>query len=557
MIHPIPANETSENIMANTRSTEIKPSPIGGRGLFATEAIAPGEALLCLDRPLVTTLDAERIHDTCAWCFAWTELPVLSGAGVNQATTVNWCTGCKKVKYCSRACQSKAWKAVHKRECKIFAAQEEVVPNVVVAVMQMMDGICQGKEEYQALLGMENHREEFEKAGGKRLEAMRLMAHTALNMMGEKEKVESMRPILMAMCCLMCNSSRLVTATFDPLGLALDPISAAINHSCEPNAVVLFDGPRLSVRALKGLKKGEEVLISYIDSSAPCGVRQAELKDQYFFTCQCTKCKKGTKAPQDAFLSPGPDFDEKIRVIDDMIPQIETDPAWPRHILGTSPREKQLSALQFYAYSYLHGPDAVSKVDDAARLRKPIQICRNTGIWPLTRAPLPGLYQQYAVACLTGKRYNEALVAMIRLNFVIDPVIYPQQHHPVRVVHAWTLATLAKALSSEQDSPFGKALQACGVDLSMLFLGLLLEIRDQVPKSHGSQSQFAKMVEAAWQTMMEPGGELDVQYSQMGVGRSQWQTMLRGQVNELWPKIKAFAEDEGIAQQIDEALAET
>lgn len=543
--------------MAAAPSTEVKSSPLGGRGLFATRTISPGEPLLSLDRPLVTALDVERIPDTCAWCFAWTELPVLSGAGVNQATIVNWCTGCKKVKYCSRTCQSKAWKAVHKRECKIFAAQEEIVPNVVVAVIQMMDGINHGKQEYQALLGMENHRDDFEKGGGKRLEAMRLMAHTALKMTGEKEKTEGMQPILMAMCCLMCNSSRIVTSTFDPLGLALDPKSSSINHSCEPNAVVVFDGPRLSVRALKALKAGEEVSISYIDSSAPYGVRQAELKDQYFFTCHCEKCELGTKAPQDAFLNAGPDFDEKIKVIDDMIPQIETDPAWPRHILGPSSREKQLSALQFYAYSYLHGPDAVSKPDDASRLRKPIQICRNTGIWPLTRAPLPGLYQQYAVACLSAKRYNEALVAMIRLNFIIDPVIYSQKHHPVRVVHAWTLATLAKALSSEQDSPFCKALQACGVDLSLLFLGLLLEIREQVPKSHGPQSQFARMIESAWQTMMEPGGELDVQYSQMGVGRSQWQGMLKGQVNELWPKIKTFAEDEGIAQQIDEALAET
>lgn len=542
--------------MSTTKLAEVRSSTVSGRGLFAIRDVTAGNALLSLDRPLITALDGERIQDTCAWCFAWTELPVLSGAGVNQATTVNACSGCKKVKYCSRACQSKAWKAGHKRECKIFAAQEEAIPNVVVAVMQMMDGIKQGKEEYQALLGMENHRDEFEKAVGKRLETMRLMAHTALKMSGEKE-VESMQPILMAMCCLMCNSSRLVTATFDPLGLALDPRSAAVNHSCEPNAVVVFDGPKLSVRALKPLKVDEEVFISYVDSSAPYGVRQAELQDQYFFTCQCKKCKLGTKAQQDRFLEPGPDFDEKIKVIDGMIPQIQTDPAWPRHILGSSARDKQLSALQFYAYSYLHGPDTVSKPDDVARLRKPIQICRNTGIWPLTRAPLPGLYQQYAVACLSASRYNEALVAMIRLNIVIDPFVYPQRHHPVRVVHAWTLATLAKAVSSEQDSPFCKALQACGVDLSMLFLGLLLEMKEHVPMSHGPQSQFARMVEAAWQAMMEQGGELDAQYAQMGVGRSQWQSMLKSQIEAMWPKVKAFAEDEAIAQQIDQALVET
>lgn len=278
---------------------------------------------------------------------------------------------------------------------------------------------------------------------------------------------------------------------------------------------------------------------------------------RYFFECNCAKCKQGTDALQDAFLSPPPDFAEKIKVIEEMIPQIETDPAWPRHILGTSTRERQLSALQFYAYSFLHGPDAVSSPEDVGRLRKPILICRNTGIWPITRAPLPGLYQQYAVACLSAKRYNEALIAMLRIYMLIDPTVYPQKHHPVRVVHAWTLATLAKALSSEQQSPFCKALQSCGVDLSMLFLALLREIRQQVSKSHGARSRFATMVEATWQTMMEPGGELDLQYSQVGVSGKEWRSMLEGQIDNLWPKIKAFAEDEGIAAQIDQALAES
>ena len=168
---------------------------------------------------------------------------------------------------------------------------------------------------------------------------------------------------------------------------------------------------------------------------------------------------------------------------------------------------------------------------------------------------MPALIQQYAVACLSALRYNEALVAMIRLHILIDPVLYPQPHHPVRIVHAWTLATLAKAVSSDVNSPFCKALQACGVDLPFLFLALLAEIHEQVPKSHGPKSAFARTVENAWVSIMGPGGELDVQYQQMGVPRSQHQRILQDQIKELWPKIKAFAADDAVAAQIDEALA--
>lgn len=526
--------------MSDTSGTEVKSSSLGGRGLFATRSYSPGDALLCLKRPLIAVLDKPRIADTCSRCFA--------GTGITQVTKVNWCTGCKKVKYCSKRCQSQAWKASHKWECKIFASQPEIIPNLVVAVMQMI----QGMGSVQSVRDMESHRDDFEKAGGKKWQSMQLMAHTALKFLGQQSKLET---AIQVICMVMCNSSRLVTATLDPLGLTVDPLTSAINHSCSPNAVIVFDGPKLSVRGLDSIKSGEEILISYIDSSAPFAVRQAELRDQYFFTCSCSKCMMGLVAPEDRFLTPGPEFEERIKVIDGMIPQITQDPAWPRHVLGSSAHDQRLSALQFYAYSFLESPDTEAEAHDPAKLRKAITICRNTGIWPITRAPLPALYQQYAVACLSEKRYNEALIALLRLHVLIDPVIYPQRHHPVRVVHAWTLAPLAKAVGSEPDTPFCKALQACGVDLSVLFLALLTEIHEQVPKSHGLQSQFGRTVQDVWQAMMDKGGELDVQYSQRGLGRKEWQKLLQDQIKDLWPKIKAFAEDDALAAQIDQALA--
>jgi SET and MYND domain-containing protein len=541
--------------MAVQAGTEVKHSPLGGRGLFATKAFDGGDVILDLQRPLIAVLDGPRVEDTCSWCFSWTELPVLSGAGINQAVKVNWCTGCKQVKYCSKKCQSQAWKAGHKQECKKFAAAPEAIPNLVVAVMQALRGLSASESLYEDIRKLETHRDEFEKTGAKKWETMQFMSHTALKLLGEKDDQTNLEHAKMVICALMCNTSRLVTPTFDPLGLALDPRTAVINHSCSANAVVVFDGPKLSVRALERIRSGQEIFISYIDSSAPFGVRQAELKDQYFFSCACSKCKLGMKAPQDAFLERSADFEQKISVIDDMIPQIVNDPAWPRHVLGESNDMKRLSALQFYAYSYLDSPDSDGATKDPGNLRKAITICRNTGIWPVTRAPMPALYQQYAVACLGARRYNEALVAMIRLHVLVDPTLYPQRYHPVRIVHAWTLATLAKAVSSEPDTPFCKALQACGVDLPVLFLALLGEIHEQVSKSHGEDSVFAKTVNNTWQAIMGHGGELDQQYSERGIRRQQQHRALEDQIKELWPKVRAFAADDAMAAQIDEALA--
>ncbi|EGP88636.1 uncharacterized protein MYCGRDRAFT_37947, partial [Zymoseptoria tritici IPO323] len=76
---------------------EVKQSAIpgAGRGLFATKDFEPGDIVLSLDRPYVAELDIDRLCDTCAWCFQ--RLP----AGFVQTKA---CTGCKKVRYCSKTC---------------------------------------------------------------------------------------------------------------------------------------------------------------------------------------------------------------------------------------------------------------------------------------------------------------------------------------------------------------------------------------------------------------------------------------------------------------------
>uniref|UniRef100_A0A804RAC8 SET domain-containing protein n=2 Tax=Zea mays TaxID=4577 RepID=A0A804RAC8_MAIZE len=83
-------------------------------------------------------------------------------------------------------------------------------------------------------------------------------------------------------------------------GLAIDNLDyiftvgapSIINHSCVPNAVLIFDGRTAYVRALQPINKDEEVSISYIETAAVTKKRNNDLK-QYFFTCTCPRCVKG------------------------------------------------------------------------------------------------------------------------------------------------------------------------------------------------------------------------------------------------------------------------
>src|SRR6266498_2479244 len=107
----------------------------------------------------------------------------------------------------------------------------------------------------------------------------------------------------------------LVTPTYDPVGTCLDTAIACFNHACDFNAVVSFDGPNILVRSLRDIKRGEEITISYIDSTNPFAMRQAQLKERYFFTCKCGLCQKRLDTAHDAFPSGEKDM-QKIRQLE-------------------------------------------------------------------------------------------------------------------------------------------------------------------------------------------------------------------------------------------------
>lgn len=76
-------------------------------------------------------------------------------------------------------------------------------------------------------------------------------------------------------------------------GSAFYTLQSCMNHSCRPNARAFKrdedrDGHAVLL-ALRPIKKGEEVTISYIDEDASLEERRAALAD-YAFLCRCSRC---------------------------------------------------------------------------------------------------------------------------------------------------------------------------------------------------------------------------------------------------------------------------
>ncbi|KAG8238712.1 hypothetical protein J437_LFUL015270 [Ladona fulva] len=73
-------------------------------------------------------------------------------------------------------------------------------------------------------------------------------------------------------------------------GIYLGP--SIIDHSCRPNAVATFNGLTLQLRALEDMPKFDwtKVRISYVDLLSCRSDRREELKNAYYFWCDCVRC---------------------------------------------------------------------------------------------------------------------------------------------------------------------------------------------------------------------------------------------------------------------------
>ncbi len=273
-----------------------------------------------------------------------------------------------------------------------------------------------------------------------------------------------------------------------------------------------MDGPKLSVRSLRPIKEDEELFISYIDVTNPFARRQHELKSRYFFQCSCSKCRKGPTLQEDAFSLPAEELSKDwSEVIEEKVipanPDLGNDPA---NYVGDDEASKKVAVLQAMVFKSLDKARASSDPKEAiSMLEKGITICHETKLWPLYRQPYPALRHELFVSLLTAGDYTAAFVHATQTVLAIDPKLFPKKYHPVRVVHAWTLAMLIIYLASEPDNPLLGTLKENGVDFGALLYGVLSNVKTSVRLSHGESSRFAQMVERKWEEVWQLAGEME------------------------------------------------
>lgn len=280
----------------------------GGRKQYATTAI-PAHAIICqVDEPFVAIPNNRSLHSVCYEC--------LKG----PAEKLTSCTTCQGVKYCSEACQQRN-KWLHKLECPMigkFKAAGNTLPTFTLAVVHLLliythDLMNAGaKVRWDAVIDLVSHMDSMRRLSSWSdtqiqaaiaLKACQLdqqnldLATKLLCIVSHISSLEEPdRNSNLASFQVDVNAFELTNSNDDrPLGLCLEPCLALFNHSCEPNAIIKSEGRIVSLRALKSIKKDQEICIQYIDLNADVHARRAQLSSRYWFSCSCARCIRELK----------------------------------------------------------------------------------------------------------------------------------------------------------------------------------------------------------------------------------------------------------------------
>ncbi|KAJ7190687.1 hypothetical protein GGX14DRAFT_603642 [Mycena pura] len=271
----------------------IRTSSASGRGLWMTRKCAPGQVLFVV-KPHAAALSNDRLGSYCSQCFA--------------PDALKRCTRCQAIHYCDSTCQNIDW-AVHKHECaalqRIAASGDSAIPSDAIRCLGRIMWKSQKKGPWtQEIDSLQSHIKDIKPS------AYELHTHLAISLvryLGLSSPSEIASFGLASGADLADLVSRFVTNTFTvtdasltPLGSSVSPPVALINHSCDPNAVVVF--PRASARpsaaqeplmhviALREIAADEEILTAYVDTTLPRAIRHAALQETYCFTCACSLC---------------------------------------------------------------------------------------------------------------------------------------------------------------------------------------------------------------------------------------------------------------------------
>ncbi|CAG8569139.1 3617_t:CDS:2 [Funneliformis caledonium] len=212
----------------------------------------------------------------------------------NDSTPLRTCSKCQCVYYCSRSCQKSSWVTHHKWLCSNYTKSkgaedndEEMLNRVSILIDKFLNDEKLDNKGYlfETFFQLMTHRNDDHVMNLIKFERISTKVHEIL-----KFKKVTKDDLINHLCRFHCNNFTIHDSQLFIYGEGTYPIGSLFNHSCRPNAIVMYDGAIQIIKCIQDISIGDEINISYVDVALDRATRQKLLREKYFFKCQCPRC---------------------------------------------------------------------------------------------------------------------------------------------------------------------------------------------------------------------------------------------------------------------------
>ncbi|KAF9935363.1 hypothetical protein FBU30_003153 [Linnemannia zychae] len=262
-----------------------------------------------------------------------------SGSREKHIVELERCSVCKKRYYCDRDCFTIAWKGWHKWICPDKDMDDldyEMLKMVVISIERLRNGafkesnqlipaLKDGDQEtlalteyvFSTLMGHELVTDpgtisKYREIATKVREQL-IVAKFPFKSEISRGEPPSVAELMKYLCRFHCNNFSIHDSQLFTMAEGTFPVGALFNHSCRPNAIVMYEGQIQVVRALEDIVVGQEVCTSYVDNGVQRRERRDLLREKYYFDCQCPRCSDDEANGGSAKVKTG------FRILDDLI----------------------------------------------------------------------------------------------------------------------------------------------------------------------------------------------------------------------------------------------
>uniref|UniRef100_Q32LV8 [histone H3]-lysine(4) N-trimethyltransferase n=1 Tax=Danio rerio TaxID=7955 RepID=Q32LV8_DANRE len=242
-----------------------------GNGLRALREIKPGEVIYSCE-PFAFCVARDFLKTACQSC-------------LKRGESLSRCSQCKTARYCNVQCQKQAWPD-HKRECKCLKHLQPRIPTDSVRLVAriIFKLLSQSESDQEELYSIAEHQSHLADMSEEKTEGLKHLCTTLQVYLAEENCDLSRLPSGLDPVSLLarvtCNCFSISDGELQDVGVGLYPSMSLLNHDCQPNCIMMFEGKRLTLRAVRVIRSAEELTISYTDILAPSKDRRSQHWDE-------------------------------------------------------------------------------------------------------------------------------------------------------------------------------------------------------------------------------------------------------------------------------------